>query len=340
MLFESHLRDAWLDGIDGEETFLISRDLVPELYQALHTLSPAQQQQAALDGSPANTASPRLPPPSLTLPPAPALSSAVLSSPATSPSSLAQFAERLHEVKAVSLSAAFSSHQRRQRADSGSSTIAPPPPLLPPLTSFQQRLFDLVAAGDVNAFAALYSPSIQSLDLPHPSHGGSLLHIAALHSHIPILSHLLSLGADPNARAFNDSTPLHWAAGAGSAACVRRLLETGADPLARTMTWWRNETGRGSGQTAMHWAGESGWEEVVKLLAEWEPAAVVEEDERGRTVLAIAQAEGQSRIVATVKRMAIEEYVGVKLRLLYSGKQMKAMQSGHTQGQRVKEPMR
>ena len=75
----------------------------------------------------------------------------------------------------------------------------------------------------------------------------------------------------------------------------------------------------------MHWAAESGWEDVVKLLAEWEPGAVVEEDERGRTVEDIAKGEGQSRVVEVVKAVAKEELIGVTLRLMYSGKRMKPM---------------
>ena len=44
------------------------------------------------------------------------------------------------------------------------------------------------------------------------------------------------------------------------------LLEAGASPLARTWTWDRSVFGRGSGQTPLHWAAESGHDEVVDVL--------------------------------------------------------------------------
>lgn len=52
-----------------------------------------------------------------------------------------------------------------------------------------------------------------------------------------VMGALLALGADPNARAQNWSTPLHWAAGAGNLQQVRELLDAGADPTLRTCTW-------------------------------------------------------------------------------------------------------
>ena len=325
LLQDPTLREEWLNGIDGEQTFLIQRDLVPQLYQSLHTIEGGQPQAALL--SPAEEEQTRLLSPSTSppLPPSALSTSTSASSALTIPSSLQHLMQRLGKVESISLTTAYSSRAQRQREVSGSSTIPPPPPLLPPLTPTQQRLFDLVAADDVDGFTTLYSPSHMSLDLPHPSHGGTLLHTAALHSHPRMTAHLLALSASPNARAFNHSTPLHWAAGAGSVECVRTLLSGGADPLLRTMTWWRSEGGRGSGQLAMHWAAESGWEDVVRLLAEWEPGAVVEEDERGRTVEHIAKGEGNSRVVEAIKEVTKEELVGVKLKLVYSGKRMKPM---------------
>ena len=323
MLRDPALRDAWLDSIDGERTFLISKQLVPDLYHALHIKQQTQPHQQALPATPADRSTAHLLPSSsssgsaalpLTVPPSPSL-----------PSSLVHLSERLQQVGSVTLSDAFSTRAKRQREDSHSTAIGSPPPLLPPLSPAQQQLFDLVSSNDLPSFLSLYSPSHMSIHLPHPEHGATLLHVAALYSLPHFISHLLSLSADPNALAFNHSTPLHWAAGAGSLPCTRLLLQAGADPLARTMTWWRSEGGRGSGQTAAHWAGESGFEEVVGLLAEWEPGVVVEEDERGRTVRDVAEAEGKREVVAKLQDSEKEEYVAVKLRLLYTGQQVKTM---------------
>ena len=44
---------------------------------------------------------------------------------------------------------------------------------------------------------------------------------------------LVAAGADPNARATEDMTPLHWASAVGTAEVVMALLEAGADPKAR-----------------------------------------------------------------------------------------------------------
>ena len=49
------------------------------------------------------------------------------------------------------------------------------------------------------------------------------------------------------------------------------LLEAGADPLSRTWTWDRSVFGRGSGQTPLHWAAESGHREVTELLLHHHP---------------------------------------------------------------------
>ena len=49
---------------------------------------------------------------------------------------------------------------------------------------------------------------------------------------------------------------------------VQTLLEVGADPLARTWTWDKSVFGRGSGQTPLHWAAESGHDEAVQVLLE------------------------------------------------------------------------
>ena len=52
-----------------------------------------------------------------------------------------------------------------------------------------------------------------------------------------LLTALIDLGADVNARADNGATPLHWAAGSGSATAITILLERGANPYLQTYTW-------------------------------------------------------------------------------------------------------
>ena len=51
------------------------------------------------------------------------------------------------------------------------------------------------------------------------------------------------------------------------------FLEAGADKLARTWTWDRSVFGRGSGQTPLHWAAESGHAGVVDILLTHTPTS-------------------------------------------------------------------
>ena len=76
------------------------------------------------------------------------------------------------------------------------------------------------------------------------------------------MTRCLQAGADPNARTGNGQTPLHFAAGNGTAEAVATLLNAGADPNARTVV----------GNTPLHFAEHA--EPVAALLeAGADPAA-------------------------------------------------------------------
>jgi hypothetical protein len=77
-----------------------------------------------------------------------------------------------------------------------------------------------------------------------------------------VAGRLLAAGADADAREANGGSPLHFAAGAGSAPIVRALLDAGADPAARTRVGW----------TPLEWAAVGGDSEAVRLLLERGPA--------------------------------------------------------------------
>jgi len=57
-------------------------------------------------------------------------------------------------------------------------------------------------------------------------------HYACFYGHAPFLHALFQRGASPHAENLNKCTLLHFAAGRGNLACVRVLLEAGANPNA------------------------------------------------------------------------------------------------------------
>jgi len=86
---------------------------------------------------------------------------------------------------------------------------------------------------------------------------------AVARSDVPAMVELLlSFGANPNQRGINDCTPLHLAAECGDLALVRILLFAGADPRLRTRI--------DDCETAGDLAEKGHFEEIVRLLAEWE----------------------------------------------------------------------
>ena len=114
---------------------------------------------------------------------------------------------------------------------------------------------------------------------------------------------LLHYGGDVNVRTANGSTPLHFACGNGELSNVRYLLEKGADPTLLTYTWGRSTFGKSSGQTCFHWAAESGHSEILDLLAQYDPLSLIQEDERGKTPMKVAEEGLQFQIASHIEEM-------------------------------------
>ena len=87
----------------------------------------------------------------------------------------------------------------------------------------------------------------------------TMLHNACIHGMTSIAQHLLAHGADPNAKAFDDRTPVHMAAQRGHIATLRLLLLKGGNPAAA----------KSRGFTPLHLAAQSGHLDVVKMLLDF-----------------------------------------------------------------------
>ena len=158
----------------------------------------------------------------------------------------------------------------------------------------RSSLFDLVAAGDVEALAALIppypAPSVlvngrgatekqdtlltwaarhgrlaivelllargASLHSTTGGHGASALHIACQEGHISCVAHLVGVGADVNLTRDNGGTPLHASCLLGRVECVELLLGAGAGV----------DEAKDTGSTPLYLACQEGHHECVRLL--------------------------------------------------------------------------
>ena len=84
----------------------------------------------------------------------------------------------------------------------------------------------------------------------------TMLHSACIYGMTSIAQHLLTRGANPNARCFDDWTPVHVAAQYGQLATLRILLLRGGNPAATKVR----------GITPLHLAAQSGHLDVAKML--------------------------------------------------------------------------
>jgi hypothetical protein len=230
---------------------------------------------------------------------------------------LAAVAASLTSAPTAPLRAVAADANARARAYFASASARSEPAPGTPLTPELRALVRHCALGELSAVEALLaSPAGAALTgeavaAARVERGGGALHHAAAAGHGDLCELLVRrLRVPVDARAANDSTPLHWAAGSGQEKTVSLLLSLGADPLARSSTWCSNVFGKASGQMPLHWAAESGHERVVALLAAAAPAAVAAADEKDVTPAELARKDGMhAGTVALIDRALDEEYV-------------------------------
>jgi len=170
----------------------------------------------------------------------------------------------------------------------------------------QQAIFEAIAKGDEAAVTALLDRSFPVTTANE--HGYSLVHWAALTRQSRIVSLLVSRGATVNVTGPGGRTPLHDAAAGGDAGVVRLLVAAGAraypaDALGKTPLDIAVDQGhRALFQLLkpLHVAAELGDVEMVKRLAQAEPAGVLARDESRATALHLAAAAGQREIAAAL----------------------------------------
>jgi uncharacterized protein len=91
------------------------------------------------------------------------------------------------------------------------------------------RLHGAAESGDLPRVVQIIEQGGWDVDMREPHSCGTPLMLAASKAHLPVIDWLVEHGADVNARDDALWTPLHF--GAKSGACVRRLLQLGANPL-------------------------------------------------------------------------------------------------------------
>jgi uncharacterized protein len=145
---------------------------------------------------------------------------------------------------------------------------------------------EAAAVGDADRVGALLDGRPELVGAA-AADGFAPLHLAAFFRRPAVVRVLLSRGADPNARAANDTrvAPLHSAAAAGDRESVEVLLAAGAEPGARQQ----------GGFAPLHAAAAAGDRELVELLLESGADPAPEADD-GRTPAALARERGHPEL--------------------------------------------
>jgi ankyrin repeat protein len=98
------------------------------------------------------------------------------------------------------------------------------------MDSIDTQLFVAARACNVDALKTLLDEHPDKLDAREDPYEWTVLHAAANEGCFPAVDLLLTRGADPNTRERGDRTyAMHWAAAAGNADIVKRLIDAGGD---------------------------------------------------------------------------------------------------------------
>lgn len=147
--------------------------------------------------------------------------------------------------------------------------------------------------------------------------GGGVLHHAAQHGDLDIIQFALRHGAKAhiNQLTSNNSTPLHWACGAGWLTVVKELIDNGADIHLCTNSWGVDVFGRDSGQLPLQWAAASGHGHIVEYLYMLSPLTIGITDEKDNSVRHSAQKGLHFDTIRKIEKMVKDEYVPIQLEI-------------------------
>lgn len=137
--------------------------------------------------------------------------------------------------------------------------------------------------GNLDAVTMLVEDGKANMDVCDVDNTSPLL-AALQEGHLDIAEYLLDQGAD-GSLASNDWSPIHAAAAQGALHVLKKLLKHGVD------------TADCKGCTALHWATQEGFEEIVSFLVT-NGASIDTEDMEGFTPLSLAVGENKIRLVS------------------------------------------